>query len=90
MDIIEKLEKSETLDKWTHEEQQKLLRVYLTICKKEAHIFDLIWDNHGCDSWEDIFRDYDEMYLENKVSGVEVAIDNMLVDDKPEEDEDEK
>jgi len=77
MDIIEKLENSETLDKWTYEEEQKILRVYLAICKKEAHIFKLIWENHECDSWEDIFRDYDEKYFENKVSGIEVAIDNL-------------
>ena len=90
MDIIEKLENTENLNSWSLEEQQKLLRIYLAICKKETHIFDLIWRNHECDSWEDIFRDYDESYLESKVSGVEVAIKNMLVDEKPDSDEEEE
>jgi hypothetical protein len=63
---------------WSLEEIKKLLEIYLIISKKETHIFDLIYDNHECDSWESIFRDYNTIYLENKVSGVEVAIENII------------
>ena len=34
----------------------------------------LIYKYHGCDSWEDIFRDYNITYLEDKSVGVEIAI----------------
>jgi len=51
--------------------------MYLIISKKELHIFNLIWNNHGCDSWEDIFRDYNINYLEEKTNGVQVAIENI-------------
>jgi hypothetical protein len=83
MDIIEKLSKLEQIEKddiwdgWSKEEQKKLLEIYLIISKKETYIFDLIWKNHGCDSWEDIFRDYNINYLADKISGVEIAIENI-------------
>jgi hypothetical protein len=63
---------------WSLEEIKKLLEIYFIISKKESHIFDLIYDNHECDSWESIFRDYNTIYLENKTSGVEVAIDGII------------
>jgi hypothetical protein len=53
--------------------------MYLIIVKNESHIFDLIWENHECDSWEDIFRDYDATLLEEKAMGVEVAIENFAI-----------
>ncbi len=63
---------------WTDEEKQKLLNIYLIISKKENHIFDLIYRCHGCDSWEDIFRDYNTDYLNDKAGGVQVAIDQLV------------
>ena len=32
----------------------------------------------GCDSWEDIFRDYNIKYLEDKADGVEIAINGVM------------
>ncbi len=62
---------------WTLEERKKLLELYFIISKKESHIFDLIYNYHGCDSWEDIFRDYDKVYLKDKEIGVKIAIDEI-------------
>jgi len=31
-----------------------------------------------CYSWEDIFRDYDTNYLENKTYGIEIAINEII------------
>ena len=81
--IIEKLKKikdyedENPLKHWTSKEKLELLKMYLIICKKEAHIFDLIYSHHDVDSWEDIFRDYHEVLLRDKVSGVEFAIKNI-------------
>ena len=61
-------------DDWTVEEKRQLLDMYFIISKKESHIFDLIFTYHGCDSWEDIFRDYDVQYLKDKADGVKIAI----------------
>lgn len=79
--IIEKLNQTEdvkdsgiTWDNWSLEEIKKLLDIYFIISKKECHIFDLIYRYHGCDSWEDIFRDYNKNYLNDKADGVKVAI----------------
>ena len=73
-----KLIKDENVfDEWTLDEIRQLLNLYLIICKKENHIFNLIYEIHGCDSWEDIFRDYDIKYLEDKAVGVEIAIDGI-------------
>lgn len=80
--IIKKLNKIKDDDAnpwehWTSKEKQELLKIYLTICKQEARIFDLIYRHHDVDSWEDIFRDYDEVLLRDKVSGVEFALENI-------------
>jgi len=75
--IIEKLKQltnKNAWDDWTVEEKQRLLDIYFIISKKESHIFDLIFTYHGCDSWEDIFRDYDVQYLKDKAEGVKIAI----------------
>lgn len=73
--IINKLNGSKSiLDTWTSEEIKQLLNIYLIISKKEHHIFDLIYNYHDCDSWEDIFRDYDIDYLKDKSRGVQIAI----------------
>ncbi len=76
--IIEKL-KTANFDwsNWSLEEKKQLLELYLLISKKEHHIFKLIYDNHDCDSWEDIFRDYSINYLDDKLRGVRVALDNL-------------
>ncbi len=62
---------------WSLEEKKQLLELYLLISKKEHHIFKLIYNNHDCDSWEDIFRDYSMNYLDDKLRGVRVAIENL-------------
>jgi hypothetical protein len=80
--IIEKLgqikNEKHVLSSWSLEEKKKLLDIYLIISKNEKHIFDLIYHYHGCDSWEDIFRDYDECHLNDKTRGVEIAINEMV------------
>jgi hypothetical protein len=84
--IIEKLKqikdtnkKGKTVfDNWSLEEQKQLLDIYYIISKNESHIFKLIYRYHGCDSWEDIFRDYDINYLEDKAAGVKIAIDEII------------
>ena len=76
--LIEKLnqikDNTQGFDNWSLEEQKQLLEIYLIISKKEANIFKLIYNYHGCDSWEDIFRDYDSQILEDKATGVEIAV----------------
>lgn len=82
--IIDKLNQIEDTDikftwnNWSLEEIKKLLEIYFIISKKEAHIFNLIYSYHGCDSWEDIFRDYNITYLEDKSTGVEIAINEII------------
>jgi hypothetical protein len=58
--------------------KKKLLDIYFIISKKETYILDLIYRYHPCDSWEDIFRDYNIRYLDNKASGVEIAINEQI------------
>jgi len=87
--IIEKLKQIEgrksDWDNWSLEDVKKLLDIYFIISKKEPHIFKLIYSYHECDSWEDIFRDYDADYLENKADGVEVAINEITQQMKTDE-----
>jgi hypothetical protein len=79
--LIEKLnqikDNTKIFNTWSLEEQKQLLDIYLIISKKENQIFELIYHYHGCDSWEDIFRDYDVKYLKDKEIGVEIAIKEM-------------
>lgn len=76
--IIEKLKTANSnWSNWSLEEKKQLLELYLLISKKEHHIFKLIYDNHDCDSWEDIFRDYSMNYLDDKLRGVRVALENL-------------
>jgi hypothetical protein len=68
-------------ENWSQNEMIMLLKIYHSFCKKEARIYDLIYKYHDCDTWEDIFRDYNESVLEDKSYGVEVAIrriENLL------------
>ena len=79
--IIEKLDsisgETNVLDTWSLEEKRQLLEIYLIISKKESQIFDLIYKYHGCDSWEDIFRDYNITDLNDKARGVQIAINEI-------------
>jgi len=75
---LTKLKDNNPWKNWTLEEKKQILDIYLIISKKENHIFDLIYNYHGCDSWEDIFRDYDSKYLEDKTIGVEIAINEIV------------
>jgi hypothetical protein len=77
MDIIlEKLNKTTNFwSEWTLNEKKELLEIYYILSKKERHIYDLIYSYHGCDSWEDIFRDYSRSFLIDKAEGVEIAIE---------------
>ena len=78
IDKLNKIEDDNSLNNWTLEEKKKLLDIYFIISKKESHIFHLIYNYHGCDSWEDIFRDYNTQYLEDKTNGVEIAINEIV------------
>ena len=80
--LLEKLEHLDDDGKslwgdWSVDEKRKLLEMYYIISKKESHIWDLIYSYHGCDSWEDIFRDYKKRYLRDKADGVKVALDEL-------------
>jgi len=80
--IIDKLKKEligflVDLDDLRLEDLKKLLEIYLIISEREAEIFDVIYRFHGCDSWEDIFRDYSNRYLEDKAEGVQIAIEGI-------------
>ena len=77
--LIEKLNNDKTpFNNWSLEEIKQLLEIYFIISKKESHIFNLIYSYHGCDSWEDIFRDYNIKLLEDKADGVEIAINELI------------
>lgn len=78
--ILEKLKNINENEKniwkgWTLQEKKQLLEIYYIFSKKERHIYDLIYSFHGCDSWEDIFRDYSRSLLRDKAEGVESAIE---------------
>lgn len=79
--IIEKLDRLREPDKgfdsWTLKEKQLFLQLYYKISCIETKIFDMIYTYHGCDSWEDIFRDYDENLLHEKARGVKIALDEI-------------
>ena len=78
IDKLAKMQDNNPWKNWSLEEKKKILDIYFIISKKETHIFDLIYNYHGCDSWEDIFRDYDSKYLEDKTIGVEIAINGIV------------
>ena len=78
IDKLAKIEDNKSWKNWTLEEQKQILDIYCILSKKETHIFDLVYNYHGCDSWEDIFRDYDSKYLEDKTIGVEIAINEIV------------
>jgi len=77
---------NEFWNNWSLLEKKKVLELYFLISKKEAYIFDLIYNYHGCDSWEHIFRDYNINKLEEKTNGVEIGLEtiNRIIEEKHE------
>ena len=77
--IIQKLNNiknnKNAFNNWNLDEIQELLNIYLIISKKEKYIFDLIYQHHDSDTYEDIFRDYKSDYFDDKVAGIKEAID---------------
>ena len=71
---------------WSLLEKKKVLELYFLISKKESYIFDLIYNYHGCDSWEHIFRDYNINKLEEKTDGVDIALQtiNRIIEESKE------
>lgn len=58
------------------EQQLELLKKELEKVKHEINISKLIYSNHGCDSYEDLFRDNIPQLIE-KMEGIQIAIDNF-------------
>ena len=69
--------KYEQWNEWSLEEQKHMLQMYLLIVKNEPNLMDLVYGNHECDSYEDIFRDYDTFELREKSRGIQISIDVM-------------
>jgi len=61
----------------TIDEKKEILKLYYIMMKHEALLCDLVYSFHGCDSWEDIFRDYNEYDIEAKSEGILIAIQNI-------------
>ena len=77
-ELLTKLENKEFKRKnFYHKEIKKLLQIYLIFCKKEDEVFKMIYSLHGCDTYEDIFRDFDYRYIEDKIAGVEIALNEL-------------
>jgi len=76
--LLSKLENKEFNEKnFKYDEIKKLLKIYLIFCKKEEEIFKMIYSLHGTDCYEDIFRDYNYRYIEEKIQGVEIALNEL-------------
>lgn len=76
--IVKKLSEKDTdFKKWSKSERKALLDLYRIISSNEPAILDFVYSYHGCDSWEDIFRDYNESLLSDKEEGVKVALSNF-------------
>jgi len=76
-DYINLLQKIGSDSKLTIQEKKDILELYYIMTKNEARLNDLVYNYHGCDSWEDIFRDYDSTLLEEKAEGIKIAIENI-------------
>jgi len=61
----------------TNLEKIQILKLYLSVCKREYEIFKLIYDIHGCNEYKDIFKNYYPYYFESKIDGVEIAIEEL-------------
>jgi hypothetical protein len=66
-------EKSINWSNWTPEEQLSLLKLYSVFVKRESDLYQLIYSSHGCDTFEGIFRDYDEVDLRDKLVGINIT-----------------
>jgi hypothetical protein len=62
---------------WTPEEQLGLLKLYSVFVARESDMYNLIYSSHGCDTFEGIFRDYDEVDLQDKLRGLNITMKNM-------------
>jgi hypothetical protein len=71
------LSKLNTENSLTVLEKKQILKLYLSVCKREYEIFKLIYDIHGCNAYKDIFNEYDPYYFESKIDGIEIAIDQL-------------
>ena len=77
-ELLSKLENKEFNEKkFKYDEIKRLLKIYLIFCKKEEEIFKMIYSLHGTDCYEDIFRDYNYKYIEEKIEGVEIALNEL-------------
>lgn len=67
-------------DFYKNENEQELftLRKFLFKVNNEINTSELVYSYHGCDSWEDIFRD-NVPELEEKARGIQIAIDEFLL-----------
>lgn len=61
----------------TNLEKIQILKLYLSVSKREYEIFKLIYDIHGCNAYKDIFKNYYPYYFESKIDGVEIAIEEL-------------
>lgn len=71
-ETIEELE----YDSLTVEEKIKLLKKEIKKVQHEIAISNLIYNCHGEDTYEDLFRDNVPL-LEEKINGILLAIDNL-------------
>lgn len=81
--VLEKIKAhpiNETFYFWSREDKIQLLKLYKIFIDREPQLYELVYQNHNCDSWEDIFRDYDRVLLADKARGVDIAIDNLIED----------
>lgn len=77
--ILQKLSEEMPLrwKSWTREERYTMLKLYYLITKHEASLNDLVYKYIACDSWEDIFRNYDDQLLQDKARGVKIALNHF-------------
>ena len=76
-DYINLLQKIGSDSKLTIQEKKDILELYYIMTKNEARLNDLVYNYHECDSWEDIFRDYNEYIIDEKAEGIKMAIENI-------------
>lgn len=62
--------------KLSYDEQLEVLNKELIRVKNEIGISELIYSNHGCDSYEDLFRDNIPL-LKQKCDGILYAIEGL-------------
>lgn len=74
MDILHKLLSANSLKHFSMHEKKILLEMYYIITKKESLLCNLVYAYHDCDSYESLFRDFDEYILEDKSNGIDIAL----------------